>query len=149
MSRVLRPLPSGLLAALALQIGMPAAASADALVLPPPVFQSAQLRYAPPTPPGGYLAPAELQVAPPATSDPAKRPTEWVGVSAVPESDRASLYAALAPLAGGLVHVVFRDGASVKVALEGCATTGIVTQNSQAQRIIYEYASIEWIRATR
>ena len=114
-----------------------------------PRAAAAQERYVPPTPPGGFLAPDDLQVAPPEGVDPAKRPADWVSVAAVPEAKRTDLYAKLTPLAGGPVHVIFRNGASVKVELQGCATTGIVTKNDAGQRIIYEFSSVEWVRATR
>lgn len=103
----------------------------------------------PPTPPGGYQVPADLKIAPPQGVDPTKRSQEWVTVASVAgdKARRADLYAALGALAGGELHVVFTNGAGMKVHLEGCATTGLVVTRPDGARAIYPFEQVEWVRA--
>ena len=118
----------------------------------PPIAPSAPPTPAPvvqasgkaPAPPAGVMAPDDLKVAPEAPLR--DRPTEWVAT--VGADDSAQLYADLNALAGGAVHIIFRSGASVRVHLEGCATTGVVIRQASGARVIYDYGLIEWVRAS-
>lgn len=113
------------------------------------LMSSPALAGDPPTPPGGYQVPADLQIAPPQGVDPAKRSQEWVSVASVAgdKARRPDLYAALGALAGGGLHIVFTNGAGMKVLFEGCATTGLVVTRPDGARAIYPFEQVEWVRA--
>ncbi len=128
---------------------LPYAAVRTLLVVALALASSTALAGNPPVPPGGYQVPADLKIAPPVGVDLSKRSKEWVTVAAVAADKRkmTDLYASLNALAGGAVHIVFRNGAGMKVLLEGCATTGLVVTRPDGARAIYPFDQVEWVRA--
>lgn len=132
----------------------PAAPPEAPAPVPAPAAVSASPRPTPATltgaaPPGGFLAPADLAVGPATLPDAQQRLGDWITVRGTPEAERVPMYGTIDRLAGGLVHVVFANGAGVKVHLEGAANIGIVVRNAEGTRIIYPYDEVEWVRATR
>ena len=65
----------------------------------------------------------------------------WLGAS------KDAVIASLQRISGGDVHVVFRNGGSVRTLLEGVATTGVVCRHADGTRVIYPFEQVEWVRA--